>query len=65
MQRGTTTLTTASTATKIETVDLTKSFVLASTRSTGNGTDIGSGMVRAALNSAFAVTFDRARPTTP
>lgn len=62
VQRGTTSLTgaaTSTTATLGTAVDTTKTFVLASTRSSGGGTDIGSGMVRARLTNSTTVTLDR------
>ncbi len=61
VQRGTTSLSGASTsvAATLSAVDTTKTFVLADTRSSGDGTDIGSGMVRARLTNATTITFDR------
>ena len=63
VQRGTTSLTGGATSTAVTlpaAVDLTRSFLLVGTRSSGAGTDIGSGMVRGRFAGASTVTLDRA-----
>jgi hypothetical protein len=61
VQRGTSFLTGATTSTTatISAVTTSRSFVLAGTRATGTGADIGSGMVRARLTSSTQITLDR------
>jgi hypothetical protein len=62
VQAGTSSLTgtaTSTTATLGTAVTTSRTFVLVGARSTGNGTDIGSGMVRAQLTSATQITLDR------
>ncbi len=62
VQRGTTSLTgatTSTTATLGTAVNTAHTFVLVSTRATGSGTDIGSGLVRGTLTNSTTVTLDR------
>jgi len=62
VQRGTTSLasgTSSTTATLGSAVATSRTFVLVGTRSFGNGTDIGSGLVRGRLTSSTQVTLDR------
>lgn len=62
VQKGSTSLTggaTSTTATLGTAVTPARTFVLVGARSSGNGVDIGSGMVRARLTNATTVTFDR------
>ncbi len=63
VQHGTTSLasgSTSTTATLGAAVTTSRAFVLADARSTGDGVDIGSGLVRARLTSSTQVTLDRA-----
>ena len=62
VQRGTTSLsgaTTSTTTTLGTAVNTAHTFVLVSSRSTGTGTDIGSGFVRGTLTNSTTVTLDR------
>ncbi len=62
VQKGSTSLTggaTSTTATLGTAVTTARTFVLVGARSSGDGVDIGSGMVRARLTNATTVTFDR------
>lgn len=62
VQTGTTSLTggsTSTTATLATAVTTSRTFVLVGTRSSGAGTDIGSGMVRGQLTNSTTITLDR------
>lgn len=62
VQKGVASLTgaaTSTTATLATSVLTSRTFVLVGARSSGAGTDIGSGMVRARLTNSTTVTFDR------
>ncbi len=61
VQKGTTTLTGATTSVDatITAVDTARTFVLATARSSGTGSDIGSGSVRARITNSTTITIDR------
>ena len=62
VQKGTTSLTGATTstiATLGTAVNTAHAFLVVSTRSSGTGTDIGSGLIRGQLTNATTVTLDR------
>jgi hypothetical protein len=62
VQHGTLSLAAPSTSTTVtlpSAVDLNKAFVLTGTHSSGDGTDIGSGLIRARLTGASTITIDR------
>ena len=61
VQKGSASLTAGATSTtaSIASVDLTRAFVLVTTRNNSPANDVGSGLVRARLTGATTVTFDR------